>query len=61
MFKASLQSSVTGETFATANIPSSSVGDNWTQHHFTLFPKVNASNTNNTFSITFDSTVCLLC
>lgn len=59
VFKASLQSSVTGETLATTHIPSRCHEDDWVQHDFTLFPRRDASNTNNTFSITFDSKVWL--
>ncbi|RJE25215.1 alpha-N-arabinofuranosidase A [Aspergillus sclerotialis] len=54
VFKASLKSITSGETFATAHVDSKSVEDDWVQHRFTLMPRKDASNTNNTFSITFD-------
>ncbi|KKK21748.1 alpha-L-arabinofuranosidase A [Aspergillus ochraceoroseus] len=54
-FTASLQSASTGQVFASTNIASKSVANGWTQHHFTLYPRKNAPDTNNTFSITFDA------
>ena len=59
VFKASLKSTTSGETLATARIDSKSVEDDWVQHHFTLMPRKATSNTNNTFSITFDPKVFL--
>lgn len=53
-FKASLQSYLTKDVWATANITSHSVAGSWTQHNFTLQPTTAAPNVNNTFSITFD-------
>ena len=57
VFKASLKSATTGETFATAHVNSKSAEDDWVQHHFTLMPRKAAPSTNNTFSITFDPKV----
>ncbi|KAK3905544.1 glycoside hydrolase superfamily [Staphylotrichum tortipilum] len=54
-FTASLQSNLTGETFGSVDIKSRSVANEWVQHEFTLVPKKNAPNSNNTFAITFDT------
>ncbi|EAW14375.1 alpha-L-arabinofuranosidase A [Aspergillus clavatus NRRL 1] len=54
-FTASLQSSTNGKVFARTKVTSHSVGDEWTQHSFTLVPHSPPPNTNNTFSITFDA------
>lgn len=56
-FTASLQSATSGKTLASVEIPSKSVADEWVQHEFTLVPATTASNTNNTFSLTFDGSV----
>ncbi|KAL9115357.1 MAG: hypothetical protein Q9227_000678 [Pyrenula ochraceoflavens] len=53
-FTASLYSDTDDTNFATAQIASQSVAGKWTQHNFTLSPDTAASNTNNSFSITFD-------
>ncbi|GMF67847.1 unnamed protein product [Aspergillus oryzae] len=58
-FTASLQSNKTGEVYASAVIVSKSARGEWTQHNFTLTPTKAASNTQNTFSITFDASVIL--
>ncbi|KAI3227244.1 hypothetical protein DTO012A7_6910 [Penicillium roqueforti] len=52
-FTASLLSS-SGEVLATTKIASKSVADDWVQHDFVLTPKAKASDTKNTFSLTFD-------
>jgi alpha-L-arabinofuranosidase len=52
-FTASLQSALTGQVWATTQVNRHSISNGWTQHHFTLTPKVSAPNSNNTFSITF--------
>ncbi|GIJ98194.1 hypothetical protein Aspvir_000309 [Aspergillus viridinutans] len=54
-FTALLQSARTGKVFASAKIASHSVEDKWVQHSFTLVPHSAAPDTNNTFSITFDT------
>ena len=51
----SLQSTTSGSTLALTNVTSRSVADAWTQHNFTLSPTSAASDTNNTFSITYDA------
>jgi alpha-N-arabinofuranosidase len=56
-FRASLQSTGTNQTFGSVDIRSRSTADTWTEHRFTLVPRQAASNTNNSFSITFDSEV----
>lgn len=56
-FTASLQSATSGKTLASVKIPSKSVANEWTQHEFTLIPTTTASNTKNTFSLTFDGSV----
>jgi alpha-N-arabinofuranosidase len=53
-FTASLQSALTNETFGTVKVESMSTPDEWVQHEFTLVPKIDAPNSNNTFAITFD-------
>lgn len=58
-FTASLQSNLTGEVFGTVEIQSESVASEWTQHNFTLTPAKAAPDSNNTFSITFDTEVSI--
>ncbi|CEJ57847.1 Putative Alpha-L-arabinofuranosidase A [Penicillium brasilianum] len=53
-FTASLQSS-SGQVFASAQVASKSVANDWVQHEFTLTPKKTASSSNNTFVLTFDA------
>lgn len=55
-FTASLQSALTNETFGTVKVESHSQKDEWVQHNFTLVPKKDAPNSNNTFVLTFDPT-----
>ncbi|CDM33242.1 hypothetical protein DTO013E5_5591 [Penicillium roqueforti] len=52
-FTASLLSS-SGEVLAITKIASKSVADDWVQHDFVFTPKAKASDTKNTFSLTFD-------
>jgi alpha-N-arabinofuranosidase len=54
-FTASLQSNLTNVTFASVEIESKSVETDWTEHTFELMPQTAAPNSNNTFSVTFDS------
>lgn len=54
-FTASLGSATSDETFSSVDIQSSSTADRWTRHEFELVPDRAASDTNNTFSITFAS------
>jgi len=58
-FTASLQSATTGRTLASVEVESKCLDSEWVQHDFTLTPKKIASNTNNTFSVTFDASVSL--
>lgn len=53
-FTASLQSNLTSDTFGSIDVRSKAVANEWTEHKFTLVPKKDAPNSNNTFSITFD-------
>lgn len=53
-FTVALASNLTNETFATVEVPSQSNATRWTEHTFELTPSYNASNSNNTFSVTFD-------
>ncbi|KAH8731718.1 glycoside hydrolase superfamily [Phaeosphaeriaceae sp. PMI808] len=53
-FTASLESNLTSEIFGEVKVPSKAIGNEWIEHKFELFPKKNAPNSNNTFSITFD-------
>lgn len=55
-FTASLLSS-SGKVLATTKVASKSVADDWVQHEFVLTPKEKASDTKNTFSLTFDGSV----
>ncbi|KAJ6186738.1 hypothetical protein N7519_008039 [Penicillium mononematosum] len=52
-FTASLLSS-SGKVLATTKVASKSVADDWVQHEFVLTSKEKASDTKNTFSLTFD-------
>lgn len=54
-FTASLSSATSNETFSSVDILSNSTNDRWTRHEFELIPDKSASDTNNTFSITFAS------
>ncbi|KAI5921052.1 alpha-L-arabinofuranosidase [Camillea tinctor] len=54
-FTASLRSNLTGEEFGSVSIPSQSQNDQWTEHSFELTPSKSASNSNNTFAITFEA------
>lgn len=56
-FTASLQSNLTQDTFGTVQIASKAVENDWVQHEFELVPDRDAPNSNNTFSVTFDSCV----
>ena len=55
-FTAGLRSALTNETFGSVEIQSKSNSHSWTEHTFTLTPTTAASNSNNTFAITFDAT-----
>jgi alpha-N-arabinofuranosidase len=55
-FTASLLSS-SGKVLATAKVASKSVANDWVQHKFVLTPKAKASDSKNTFSLTFDASV----
>lgn len=57
-FIVSLQSATSGKTLASTQVVSKSLPDEWVQHDFTLTPTTTASDTNNTFSLTFDPSVC---
>lgn len=57
VFTASLQSATTGKVFASAKIASRCVEGEWVQHNFILVPHSAAPDTNNTFSLTFDTSV----
>lgn len=61
VFTASLESVTSGETLAAVDVASKSVADDWIQHDFTLTPTTTAPNTDNTFSLTFDVSVSLIC
>jgi len=54
-FTASLESNLTSDVFGSIEVPSKSVADEWTEHTFELTPEKDAPNSNNTFSVTFDS------
>ena len=56
-FTVSLQSNLSKEVFASTRISSNSTPNQWVQHEFTLTPAKAALNVNNTFTITFDSSV----
>lgn len=59
-FTAALSSS-DGKTLASTKVKSKSVAGKWVQHEFTLTAKSTASNTNNTFSLSFDGSVRSVC
>lgn len=54
-FHASLKSNLTSDVFGSVEVLSKAVPDEWTEHTFELTPEMDAPNSNNTFSITFDS------
>lgn len=55
VFTASFQSALgKNETYATTKIRSKAQKNKWIQHEFTLAPRRDAPNSNNTFAITFD-------
>lgn len=54
-FTASLESNLTSDVFGSIEVPSKSVAHEWTEHTFELTPEKDAPNSNNTFSVTFDS------
>ncbi|KAI1396540.1 glycoside hydrolase family 51 protein [Hypoxylon fuscum] len=56
-FTASLQSNVTGETFGSTKVSSTSSSDEWIEHAFELTPSKDAPNSNNTFALTFDASL----
>lgn len=53
-FTASLESNLTSDVFGSVDVPSKAVANDWTEHTFELTPKMDAPNSNNTFSITFE-------
>jgi alpha-N-arabinofuranosidase len=55
-FTLKLQSNITDDVFADIIIESGSEADKWTEHTFEIEPCAAAANSNNTFSIEFDST-----
>lgn len=57
-FTASLQSNLSHEVFGSVQIESKAVENDWIEHQFELVPDRDAPNSNNTFSVTFDPTVC---
>lgn len=54
-YTASLQSNLTNQIFGSVEIQSSSSSSGWAQHNFTLTLEIAASNSNNTFVVTFDA------
>ncbi|KAL1872390.1 hypothetical protein Daus18300_004360 [Diaporthe australafricana] len=54
-FTASLVSDITNKTLASVNIASSSVANTWTEHEFQLQPSADASNSNNSFLLTYEA------
>lgn len=55
VFTASFQSALgKNQTYATTKIKSKAQRNKWVQHEFTLEPRQDAPNSNNTFAITFD-------
>jgi alpha-L-arabinofuranosidase len=57
-FKAALQSQITSDVFGTVDIPSKAKSGEWVEHEFELVPTKDAPNSNNTFAITFNPSVC---
>lgn len=56
-FNASLVSNITGEVYGTVAVESHSSPDTWVEHPFELIPTLDAPNSNNSFSLTFDAAV----
>ncbi|EKJ69705.1 hypothetical protein FPSE_10119 [Fusarium pseudograminearum CS3096] len=53
-FTASLRSNLTDDVFGSVKVKSKAKKDKWVEHEFSLKPKMDAPNSNNTFAITFD-------
>jgi alpha-N-arabinofuranosidase len=56
-FTASLRSNSTDDVFGSVKVKSKATKKEWVEHAFTLTPKINAPNSNNTFAITYDPKV----
>lgn len=54
-FTVKLQSNLTGQAFATSDIPSAAQPGKWVEHKFRLQPRTAAPNSNNTFVIEFQA------
>ncbi|KAH8650136.1 alpha-L-arabinofuranosidase [Xylariales sp. PMI_506] len=54
-FNASLVSDITGTVYGSINVPSKASPTEWVEHTFELVPTIDAPNSNNSFSITFES------
>jgi alpha-L-arabinofuranosidase len=54
-FTASLVSDITNETLASTKVLSLSAADCWTKHEFELKPFKDASNSNNSFVLSYES------
>jgi alpha-N-arabinofuranosidase len=54
-FTVKLQSSITHDIFASLDIPSACQAGKWIEHKYTLEPRTDAPNSNNTFVLEFDA------
>lgn len=54
-FTVALESNLTSDVFGSLDIESKSVNGSWTEHKFELTPEKDAPNSNNTFSVQFDT------
>lgn len=54
-FTVKLQSSITHQVYATLDIPSGCQSGKWVEHKYTIVPKHDAPNSNNTFVLEFDA------
>lgn len=57
VFTASLRSDLNDDVFGSVEIESKAVADDWVEHEYELVPDVDAPNSNNTFTLTFDPAV----
>ncbi|EGY18580.1 alpha-N-arabinofuranosidase A [Verticillium dahliae VdLs.17] len=53
-FTASLRSDLNDDVFGSVDVASKAVADDWIEHEFELIPTMDAPNSNNTFTLTFD-------
>lgn len=58
VFTAELRSALNDDVFGSVEVDSKAKDGEWVEHTFELVPTVDAPNSNNTFALTFDPSVC---